>query len=143
MYTAGVVAGQKHNSRSDFGQCAPRELGVGAFSERTCQEPMNHTVIRSGIISDAPSGRASSTRVGTRGPVSMSSGCVGNGSTTRTWARPFDHYFDAVPSRSSMTKRMSVTASSPAGTQIACNPHARVVNAPAIAPTANAPITRA
>ena len=34
MYTAGVVAGQKHNSRSDFGQCAPRELGVGAFSTR-------------------------------------------------------------------------------------------------------------
>jgi hypothetical protein len=50
------------------------------------------------------------------------------------FARAFDHYFDAVPSRSSMTKRMSVTASSPAGTQIACNPHARVVNAPAIAP---------
>jgi hypothetical protein len=27
-----------------------------------------------------------------------------------------------------------------AGTQIACNPHARMVNAPAIAPAANAPI---
>ena len=56
MYAAGVVGGQKHNSRSDFGQCAPRELGVGTFSERTRQEPMSHTVIRSGIISDAPSG---------------------------------------------------------------------------------------
>jgi hypothetical protein len=33
-----------------------------------------------------------------------------------------------------------VTASRPAGTQIACNPHARMVNAPAIAPAANAPI---
>jgi hypothetical protein len=55
----------------------------------------------------------------------------------------FDHYFDAAPSRSSMTKRMSVTASSAAGTQIACNPHARVVNTPAIAPAANAPVTPA
>jgi hypothetical protein len=35
---------------------------------------------------------------------------------------------------------MRVTASRPAGTQIACNPHARMVNAPAIAPAANAPI---
>jgi hypothetical protein len=55
----------------------------------------------------------------------------------------FDHYFDALSSRSSMTKRMSVTASTPAGTQIACNPHTPVVNAPAIAPAANVPITPA
>jgi hypothetical protein len=51
--------------------------------------------------------------------------------------------FDAVLSRSSMTKRMSVTASSPAATQIACNPNTRVVNVPAIAPAANAPIKQA
>jgi len=61
MYAAGVVAGQKHNSRSDFGHCAPRELGVGTFSERTCQEPMSHTVIRSGTSvtrRPAPTGAA-------------------------------------------------------------------------------------
>jgi hypothetical protein len=55
----------------------------------------------------------------------------------------FSHYFDAASSRWSMTKRMRVTASTPAGTQIACNPHTRVVNAPAIAPAANVPITPA
>src|ERR1700761_3574116 len=37
-----------------------------------------------------------------------------------------------------MTKTTRVTASRPAGTQIACNPHAQVVNAPAIAPANDA-----
>jgi hypothetical protein len=48
---ASTQATQHPAETTDF--AGPRELGVGAVSERPCQEPRSHTVIRIGIINDA------------------------------------------------------------------------------------------